>query len=57
VDTLPENDRIRYTMSKEARKELLQRLLKLNLQKTTTAAPQKKSKPKNPKTNTQKLGF
>ncbi|MAG13566.1 MAG: restriction endonuclease [Spirochaetales bacterium] len=30
VDYLPENDRIRYTMSPEARKEVLKRLLKLN---------------------------
>lgn len=30
MDYLPENDRIRYTISPEARKELLKRLLKLN---------------------------
>ena len=30
VDYLPENDRMRYTISPEARKELLKRLLKLN---------------------------
>jgi hypothetical protein len=30
VDYLPENDRIRYTISPESRKEILQRLLKLN---------------------------
>ncbi|KPA11249.1 hypothetical protein MHK_008560 [Candidatus Magnetomorum sp. HK-1] len=30
VDYLPENDRIRYTISPKARKEILQRLLKLN---------------------------
>jgi len=30
VDYLPENDRIRYTISPEARKEILKRLLKLN---------------------------
>lgn len=30
VDYLPENDRIRYTISLEARKEILKRLLKLN---------------------------
>jgi hypothetical protein len=30
VETLPENDRIRFTISPEARKELLKRLLKLN---------------------------
>jgi hypothetical protein len=30
VETLPENDRTRYTVNPEARKELLKRLLKLN---------------------------
>ncbi len=30
VDYLPENDRIRYTISPEARKEILKRLLDLN---------------------------
>jgi len=30
VDYLPENDRIRYTISPEARKEVLKRLLKIN---------------------------
>jgi len=30
VDYLPENDRIRYTISPDARKEVLKRLLKLN---------------------------
>ncbi|MCG3769598.1 MAG: hypothetical protein JW384_00727 [Nitrosomonadaceae bacterium] len=30
VETLPENDRVRYTISPAARKELLKRLLKLN---------------------------
>ena len=30
VDYLPENDRIRYTISPEARKEVLKRLLLLN---------------------------
>ena len=30
VETLPENDRVRYTISPEARKELLKRLLALN---------------------------
>lgn len=33
VDTLPENDRVRYTISPTARKELLRRLLELNLQR------------------------
>ncbi|MBA4406988.1 hypothetical protein C0389_06915, partial [bacterium] len=30
VDYLPENDRVRYTISSEARKEVLKRLLELN---------------------------
>ena len=30
VDYLPENDRVRYTISPNARKEVLKRLLKLN---------------------------
>ncbi len=30
VETLPENDRTRYTITPQARKELLTRLLKLN---------------------------
>lgn len=30
VDYLPENDRIRYTISPDARREILKRLLKLN---------------------------
>ena len=30
VDYLPENDRVRYTISPESRKEVLKRLLKLN---------------------------
>ena len=30
VDYLPKNDRVRYTISPDARKEVLKRLLKLN---------------------------
>jgi len=30
MDYLPENDRVRYTISHDARKEVLKRLLKLN---------------------------
>ncbi|MBI2503299.1 MAG: hypothetical protein HYW07_08705 [Candidatus Latescibacteria bacterium] len=30
LETLPENDRVRYTISPEARKEVLRRLLALN---------------------------
>jgi len=33
VETLPENDRVRYTISPEARKEVLKRLLALNHQR------------------------
>lgn len=45
VETLPENDRIRFTISPEARKELLQRLLKLNHQR---AAEEKAAIPVSP---------
>ncbi|MBA4422153.1 MAG: hypothetical protein C0390_03495 [Syntrophus sp. (in: bacteria)] len=44
VETLPENDRIRYTISPDARKELLKRLLALNHQRAAeekTKAPVK----------------
>ena len=33
VETLPENDRVRYTISPAARKEVLKRLLALNHQR------------------------
>ena len=42
VETLPENDRVRYTISPEARKELLKRLLALNHQR---AAEEEAKKP------------
>jgi methylase of polypeptide subunit release factors len=35
VETLPENDRIRYTLSPAARKEVLRRLLELNLRRAS----------------------
>jgi hypothetical protein len=38
IDTLPENDRIRYTISPSARKELLRRLLALNHERAATEA-------------------
>lgn len=38
IETLPENDRTRYTISPEARKELLQRLLKLNHERAAEEA-------------------
>jgi hypothetical protein len=58
VEFLPENDRTRYTIHPEARRELLTRLLKLNHERAAQAqqvakqeaiaAPKKKSKPKQP---------
>lgn len=42
VETLPENDRVRYTVSPDARKELLKRLLALNHQR---AAEEKANAP------------
>ena len=42
VETLPENDRVRYTISPDARKELLKRLLALNHQR---AAEEKAKSP------------
>ena len=47
VETLPENDRVRYTISPDARKELLKRLLALNHQRAAeekTKAPAKAEK-------------
>jgi hypothetical protein len=38
VETLPENDRVRYTMSPAARKEVLKRLLALNRQRAREEA-------------------
>ena len=38
VETLPENDRIRYTMSPAARRELLKRLLAENHARTETVS-------------------
>ncbi|MBM4124501.1 MAG: hypothetical protein FJ246_06065 [Nitrospira sp.] len=48
VETLPENDRVRYTISPAARKEVLRRLLALNHERAAaeaTAAPVKAKKP------------
>lgn len=36
VERLPENDRVRYTVSPEARKELLRRLLRVNQARTSS---------------------
>ena len=46
VETLPENDRVRYTISRAARKEVLKRLLALNHEraKAEAAANPKKGK-------------
>jgi hypothetical protein len=58
VDYLPENDRIRYTISPDARKEVLKRLLKFNHEiheqevkegLTKKDKPKKKQKPEDPK--------
>jgi len=52
VETLPENDRVRYTLSPEARKEVLKRLLALNHQRAAeqaASAPAAKSKTKRPR--------
>ncbi|MGE5471183.1 MAG: Eco57I restriction-modification methylase domain-containing protein [Bacteroidota bacterium] len=38
VETLPENDRVRYTISPSARKEVLKRLLQLNHQRAAAEA-------------------
>ena len=38
VETLPENDRVRYTISPAARKEVLKRLLALNHQRAKAEA-------------------
>jgi len=39
VETLPENDRVRYTISPAARKEVLRRLLALNHQRASAQVP------------------
>ncbi|MBL8393383.1 MAG: restriction endonuclease [Candidatus Accumulibacter sp.] len=45
VETLPENDRVRYTISPAARKEVLQRLLALNHQRAKEEAEAAKAPP------------
>jgi hypothetical protein len=51
VETLPENDRVRYTISPAARKEVLRRLLALNHERaaseTANEPPAKKSRGRN----------
>ncbi len=46
VETLPENDRVRYTISPAARKELLRRLLALNHQRVAEEKAQAATSPK-----------
>ncbi len=49
IETLPENDRIRYTISPAARKEVLKRLLALNHKRAkaeATASPEAGKKPR-----------
>ena len=46
VETLPENDRVRYTISPAARKELLRRLLALNHQRAEEEEAQAATSPK-----------
>jgi len=53
VETLPENDRLRYTISPAARKEVLKRLLALN---HARAAEEAASMPIKPKRGKKKAG-
>ncbi len=55
VDYLPENDRIRFTISPDSRKEILKRLLLLNhqvhkqeLEQTPPPKPKTAKEPKDP---------
>jgi hypothetical protein len=65
VDYLPENDRIRYTISPEARREILKRLLKLNheihekklAENDQTTVTKKSSKAKKSKTNSKQISL
>lgn len=50
VETLPENDRTRYTISPAARKDLLTRLLKLNHQRAAEEQNATLAQPKSPTT-------
>jgi len=45
VETLPENDRVRYTLNPTARKEVLRRLLALNHERAADQAPTEPNKP------------
>ncbi len=63
VEALPENDRVRYTISPAARKELLRRLLALNHQRATeekaqaATTPKPAKNPRKPKSNPNDLGL
>ncbi len=63
VETLPENDRVRYTISPAARKELLRRLLALNHQRAAeekaqaATTPKPAKNPRKPKSNPNDLGL
>ena len=46
VETLPEDDRVRYTISPAARKEVLRRLLKLNHERAAEEEAKRKAAPK-----------
>ena len=46
LEYLPENDRLRYTISPEARREVLKRLLALNHQRALAEAEKQPDKPK-----------
>ena len=56
VETLPENDRVRYTISPTARKEVLRRLLALNHQRAMAQAAAVPVKKKNSKRGKAKMG-
>ncbi len=56
VETLPENDRVRYTISPAARKEVLKRLLALNHARAAEEAVSMPTKPKRGKKKTSDNG-
>jgi hypothetical protein len=56
VETLPENDRVRYTISPTARKEILSRLLALNHQRAVAQTATVPVKKKNSKRGKAKAG-
>lgn len=54
VETLPENDRVRYTISPAARKQVLQRLLQLNHERAALQIAPEKGKKKQSKKESEK---